>query len=512
LLIESLFIAHFDGNCGALFLHALTREEDPPMNKIMRVNIPMAMVFAALALPGQAQVPQGPPDNRDGRMTRDARDANNDNPRDGDRRDRNNNRNRAGTAEQIELGQMLFFDKELSGNRNISCATCHHPLTHTADALSLSIGEGGQGLGQLRNTGSGEDAVHERVPRNSPALFNLGQPNLRHLFHDGRVEIDGEQPSGFLSPAGNDLPLGLNNVIAVQAMFPVTSGVEMAGQAGENELADAAAAGDLAGPGGVWELLAERLRNIPGYFELFSAAYPEQVTSPEDIDFVMAANAIAAFEEDAWSGRNSPFDQQRRGEDAMSEAALRGMELFNEKGCNRCHSGRLQTDNRFHAIAMPQIGPGKGDNSEGYSDGREDFGRERVTGDPADRFLFRTPSLRNVELNAPYGHAGAYGTLEAMVRHYINPVSALQNYDRSQAVLPSRPDLDAIDFVVMDDPQRLAAIAEAARGERRLRPASMTDEEVADIVEFLKSLTDPAAVDLSGDIPAAVPSGLPVSD
>ena len=66
------------------------------------------------------------------------------------------------------LGQMLFFDKIISGNRNISCATCHHAMADTGDGLSLPVGEGGLGLGVTRDTGSGPDAIHERVPRNAP--------------------------------------------------------------------------------------------------------------------------------------------------------------------------------------------------------------------------------------------------------------------------------------------------------------------------------------------------------
>jgi len=85
--------------------------------------------------------------------------------------------------------------------------------------LSLPIGEGGEGLGQLRNTGLGIDAVVERVPRNSPALFNLGRTDLETLFHDGRIGIDASAPSGFSRPAGDKLPLGLNNIIAAQALF-----------------------------------------------------------------------------------------------------------------------------------------------------------------------------------------------------------------------------------------------------------------------------------------------------
>ena len=131
---------------------------------------------------------------------------------------------------KVALGAQLFFDKILSGNVNISCATCHHALTDTGDGLALPVGEGGRGLGVTRDTGVGSDAVHERVPRNAPPLFNLGAREFRTLFHDGRVQLDPMQPGGIRSPAGDALPSGLDNVLAVQAMFPVTSGTEMAGQ------------------------------------------------------------------------------------------------------------------------------------------------------------------------------------------------------------------------------------------------------------------------------------------
>ena len=101
----------------------------------------------------------------------------------------------------VELGRQLFFDKILSGSFNISCATCHHPFAATGDGLSLSVGEGARGTGVLRDTGSGIDAIRERVPRNAPALFNLGALEIRVLFHDGRVAPDINAPSGFVSPA-----------------------------------------------------------------------------------------------------------------------------------------------------------------------------------------------------------------------------------------------------------------------------------------------------------------------
>ncbi len=252
--------------------------------------------------------------------------------------------------DKVQRGQSLFFDKLLSGNRNISCATCHHPLTGTGDGLSLPVGEGGLGLGPTRDTGSGRDAVHERVPRNAPALFNLGAREFRVMFHDGRLMEDSRHPSGFQSPAGDDLPPGLDNALAAQAMFPVTSGAEMAGQPGENPIADAAAAGKLAGPDGVWEQLARRLRDIPEYVALFKQAYPDEITESEDISFVHAANAIAAFEADFWRSDDSPFDRFLRGKrGAMSPSAIWGMGLFYGKaGCHSCHGGVFQTDHGFH--------------------------------------------------------------------------------------------------------------------------------------------------------------------
>jgi cytochrome c peroxidase len=413
-------------------------------------------------------------------------------------------------AAKVELGMKLFFDKLLSGNRNIACATCHHAMTDTGDWLSLPVGEGGRGLGPARDTGSGADAIHERVPRNAPPVFNLGASAFTVMFHDGRLKQDPGHPAGFASPAGDDLPPGLDNALAAQAMFPVTSATEMAGQPGENAIADATAAGDLPL---VWELLAQRLQDNDEYVALFMAAYPAgpaAVSMAGDISFVHAANAIGAFEATAWRFDNSPYDRYLRGDkQAMSSAALRGLRVFTGKGnCAGCHSGPFQTDLSYHAIAMPQIGPGKGDNLPGYTDGRDDFGRERVTGDPADRFRFRTPTLRNVALTGPWGHAGAYGTLEAVVRHHLDPVAHLYSYDPGQAVLPSREDLDAQDFIVMQDAARIAAIAAASE----LAPVDLSETDIANLLAFLHALTDPDAHDLRVDIPEGVPGGDALAD
>lgn len=409
-------------------------------------------------------------------------------------------------AAKVELGRMLFFDKVLSGNKNISCATCHHSLTDTGDGLSLPVGEGGRGLGVTRDTGSGADRIHERVPRNAPPVFNLGATSFRTMFHDGRLTVDPSQPSGFFNPAGDDLPAGLDNVLAAQAMFPVTSAAEMAGQPGENPIADAADAGVLAGPGGVWDQLTQRLQAIPDYLPLFQSAYPNEVVSASDITYVQAANAIAAFEASAWRATDSPFDRFLEGDKkALTKQQQRGSKLFYGKAnCGSCHSGTFQTDMAFHSIAMPQIGPGKGDGVFGY----EDFGRERVTLNPADRYRFRTPTLRNVALTGPWGHSGAYDTLEGVVRHHLDPVGSLQAYDPSQLVLPPDPLLDPLDLQAHSDP----AVQLGLAASNELPPTPLSDAQVEDLVAFLHALTDPASIDLRIDVPRAVPSGLTLAE
>ena len=90
---------------------------------------------------------------------------------------------RTPSVEKVDLGRNLYFDKILSGNQNMSCATCHHSLTDTGDGLSLPVGEGGVGLGITRNVGSGADLIHERVPRNAPPVFNLGDRQFHTLLN-----------------------------------------------------------------------------------------------------------------------------------------------------------------------------------------------------------------------------------------------------------------------------------------------------------------------------------------
>jgi len=125
-------------------------------------------------------------------------------------------------------------------------------------------------------------------------------------------------------------------------------------------------------------------------------------------------------------------------------------------------------------------------------------------GPTAYRFAFRPPPLRNVELTAPYMHDGAYPSLEAVVRHYNDVPTALRTYDVSQ-VEPALRGMHHGDEATITDV--LSTLEWQFRG-----PLNLSDGERSDLVAFLKSLTDPAARDLSGLTPASVPSGLPVRE
>lgn len=406
-------------------------------------------------------------------------------------------------AAKEELGKFLYYDKILSGNMNISCASCHHALAASGDGLSLSVGEGGRGLGVTRDTGTDADSIHERVPRNAPHIFNLGSYEFTRMFHDGRVEKSATHSTGYITPAGDSFLSGLETTLAAQAMFPVTSNTEMAGQAGENDIADAAASGDVQE---VWRLLTQRVTAIPEYLALLFNAYPELNEDASKIDFSHIANAIGAYEAVAFRADNSPFDRYVRGDwNAISPNAEMGLTIFNTKGqCASCHSGKFQTDEQFYSLGIPQIGPGKGDGLNG----RDDFGREQVTGNTADRYRFRTPTLRNVAITGPWGHDGAYNSLEGIVRHHIDAVNSLNNYDPTQAVLPSRTDLDAQDFEIHNDINSRSALANSIE----IGPIQLTEEELAYLIEFLHALTDPASLDLRSTVPTRVPSGLPIAD
>jgi cytochrome c peroxidase len=384
----------------------------------------------------------------------------------------------------VRLGEALAFDKILSGNRDISCMTCHLPSFATGDGRSLSVGQGAAGLGPER--------VHPDglfIPRNSPALFNVFA--LKPLFWDGRVSKD--ELGNFHTPAGAALTPAMTQVFefgafSAQPLFPVLSREEMRAFSG-NELA---AIGDDH-PEQVWAALMVRLGQIREYRRMFEAAYPG--TSFDQMTFAYASNAIAGFVTDRLAFNNSPWDRFLAGNDrAMTQVQLLGAKDFMSARCSICHNGPALTDNLFHNVALAQFGPGKGDGVGG----RDDFGRGRETGFLADRYAFRTPPLRNVELTAPYGHDGAFFSLREFVDHYSESALKLQNFNINQlepalrgTVLPTFSDI-----LATRDPLLTGVV--------------FAPQTVDEVTEFMKALTDPAARNLQRLVPGRVPSGLPV--
>ncbi len=384
----------------------------------------------------------------------------------------------------VRLGQALAFDKELSGNRDIACMTCHLPPLGTGDSRSLSIGQGATGLGPNRVHPNGDF-----IPRNAPPLFNLTA--MKSLFWDGRVAVDDE--GTFHTPAGDQLTPAMTRVlefgpVSAIGLFPVLSREEMRAESG-NELAAIADADNQ----GVWRALMRRLGAIPEYRRMFEQAYPG--TRFERMTFAHASNAIGGFLVDQFSFMNSPWDRFLAGENhALTGDQLVGAQTFMTIKCSICHNGPAFSDNLFHNVAVAQFGPGKGNGT----DGRDDFGRMNVTGLESDQYLFRTTPLRNVVLTAPYGHDGAIADLHGFIEHYSESDVKLKSFDATLL----EPLLQGT--LVFNFDAILANRDTIIQGV--VLPATVVDQLTA----FMGALTDPAARNLRRTVPERVPSGLPV--
>lgn len=390
---------------------------------------------------------------------------------------------------KLALGEALYWDPLLGGNKETACVTCHHPLLGTGDDLSLPIGTGGMGLAPERAFVTDRQVL---VPRNAPPVFNLGLAGMDTMFWDGRVQ------GTTVSPAGDNLPSGLENAVAVQAMFPVTSRDEMRGQHDDYDVDGKP--NMLANVGDhdvtqMWDTLMQRVLAVPAYQKLFQAAYPD--TPLAELGFEDAANAIAAYEMETFTFLDSPWDRYLQGDEhALSDEAMDGAALFYGKaGCAQCHSGPLLTDMQFHNIGVPQVGPGKGDEAP------LDYGRANETDKESDLFAFRTPPLRNVSITGPWMHNGVYLTLEEAVRHHLNPAQAVADCDYGMLSPLMQEDYLGVTAV------RAAALSAPSFS---IPQRELSDAEVAAILAFLESLTSPTARDLAYTIPDTVPSGLQV--
>ena len=408
-----------------------------------------------------------------------------------------------------QLGMKLFFSKSLGGDRDSACVTCHHPSLGGGDDLSLPIG-----VGAVIPNLLGPDREHDNnaphfdggppVPRNAPTTFNVAAWD-KVMFHDGRINSFGETPDlngddgeGIRTPdtsVGEIDPLAGQNLTQAQARFPITSPEEMKGfnhdDKDNQELRDYLASR----LGGYGEGAGELSNNVY-WLEKFRATLNNPMGTAEELITEQNISFLIGEYERSQSFVDTPWKQYVEGDEtALSDSAKNGALLFFNSAadgganCASCHSGDFFTDEKFHNLAMPQIGRGKGDGI----DNSDDFGRFRVTQSVDDLYAFRTPSLINVEVTGPWSHAGAYTSLEGVVRHTLNPSVAVSNYDTNQLTQAGIQNLDK----VQSNTQKALTKLEDDRllGKDVIQNVSLNDGQVDDLVAFLRSLTDPCVKD-----------------
>jgi cytochrome c peroxidase len=361
---------------------------------------------------------------------------------------------------------------------------CHHIMHASVDGIPLSLGEGATGMWRHRTQKNGLI-----IPRHSPHIYNQGRDQITHLFWDGRVSFDKEQhifetPSHYLNgkyPLAKNITTVLESTLAAQALFPLLSPEEMLGQKGSNTIADLA--DDLL----VWDALAQRIfygANASQYQAMMKSAYPN--TDMNDWNIGHIAEAIGHFQKYAFDVNDTPWDKYLAGDiHAISAKEKMGADVFLNKGrCVECHSGDLLGGIEFENVGVPQIGPGKTANGD-------DLGRFHATGIEEDKYLFRTPTLRNVALTAPYMHDGAFLTLREVVEHYDHVEQVLRNYTNT-SVMQNFGQNYSEELKVFSDPiaieLKIATLApEISENNGRLH---LTLDEKEALIEFLeKSLT-----------------------
>lgn len=339
-----------------------------------------------------------------------------------------------GTPAKVALGRALFWDPVLSGGQDVSCATCHHPANGYADALDLSIGSNGQGLGASRRFRSPNNIPF--VKRNSPTVLNAA--------------FNGLAADGSCNPATAPMFWDVRATsLEAQSLLPIASLEEMRGP-----LCSEAAALDSA---------VARLRRLPAYGPLFASAFG----GAQPITAANLGKALASFERTLLA-TDSPFDRYQRGDQsALTAQQVQGLQAFVASGCAKCHSGPMLSDYKVHVL-------GVADNAKNPT---SDAGVNNT-------YAFRTPSLRNVALTAPYMHSGTIPTLQGVLAFY-GPGGGGPGG-------PGGPGGTANPHVSLAqrDP---------------LFPGRVTDPQA--IIAFLQSLS---AASYDRSVPASVPSGLPV--
>lgn len=382
----------------------------------------------------------------------------------------------AQNKELFRLGEALFFEKSISGNRNISCGSCHSPKHYSSDGLAIGIGEGASFDPTSLNTA-------HTLKRHTQHLINTGRAEIRHYFWDGRVSISADGSSfttpevalNGTAPALLNVADALSDSLAAQALFPLTDNKEMAGLPGSNEIAN-----ETTTPAR-WEKIVERFSEpqlSSRYQPLFNKAFP--LVSFANINIGHVATAIAEFERHFFKSTNTPYDRFLKGDvNALDESSLKGFLVYASKGrCITCHLGEHLSNFQFDSSGSPQIG---------LAENLADFGRKDITNKNLDKFMFKTPTLRNVALTAPYMHSGSLKTLKDVVDHYNHIEKNLAEYVLAPEIIKFYGDAIVYDT----DKERNAVRLVQVEGSPFIVGLGMTDAEKADLVHFLEvGLTD----------------------
>jgi cytochrome c peroxidase len=352
-----------------------------------------------------------------------------------------------------DLGRLLWFDTAGGLHSDNTCGGCHSPASGFGDSQSIAIGV-------QNNNIVGRNRTGPRNQRRTPTVANTAF--YPALMWNGRFFAPSGDP--FNNSLGYTFPLPegttaflpnhpvINHLLIAQAHIPPTELVEVAGFTGtagtigpefdqfDDGLGSPVPPPDASGfrneP--IRQAVLDRLNLSPAYRQLFGALFAS-VRAGGPINFIMFSQAIAEFEF-TLTFANAPVDRFARGDTkAMTVPQKKGAMIFFGKGrCVQCHavagqSNEMFSDFRNHVVGVPQVAPlfgvGKGNMIFDGPGKDEDFGLEQVTGNPADRYKFRTSPLRNVALQPAFFHNGAFTRLEDAIRHHLNVVSSARFYN-----------------------------------------------------------------------------------
>src|SRR3989454_415348 len=334
-----------------------------------------------------------------------------------------------------DLGRNLFHDTIVGLNNDNSCSGCHSATAGFGDTQSIAIGV-------ENNFIVGPDRHGPRNQRRTPMAANTALfPTLMWNSRFASLSFDPFDNSvGFMFPLPEGLTLSDKaHLLIAQAFIPPTERVEAAGFVFPGDNFD------------IWAEVIRRINDVPEYRKLFGGIFPE-VKAGGPVTYDMFAKAIAEFEFTLVFA-DAPLDRFARGEkNALTNDQKRGALLFfGSANCVACHavsgqSNEMFSDFRAHVIGVPQIAPAVGNPAAGNVtfDGpgqNEDFGLEQVTGNPNDRYVFRTSPIRNVGLQPAFFHNGAFTRLADAVRHHLDVFTSARNY--SPAAVGVDPDLTA---------------------------------------------------------------------